>query len=304
MAQTRKRGGAAALAADPEAGAAQTEDDSKTREKVPYAREIALVLLTLGLIVGYVLHVMTPQPSLSSQSPPSQSSQPQQQPQPKQLQSEDPRTRYPRNHPSPRVEEELRLAYFTAEKQAGLPPRVFIYEDAHCHGGPYMILTAADIGSGMPLCQKPFVPEPGSGTATKNTLEEVLNDGGMLVEGPVEVDLYKRCDGGGEVETFDDGPSSYHATVMPIDGCTKLWAWPPTKYIKVRGTSFDEPSRSSVNAPRRAEQKKLFNVVFSAESAEYFYYQALVNQYAFDLTGNAGNGVWTRALTASEGFHP
>uniref|UniRef100_A0A7R9U8H9 Hydroxyproline O-arabinosyltransferase-like domain-containing protein n=1 Tax=Pinguiococcus pyrenoidosus TaxID=172671 RepID=A0A7R9U8H9_9STRA len=191
-------------------------------------------------------------------------------------------------------QEELELVYLSKSSQR--PVKVTFYQDPHCRDGPYMEVDESDIGDGMNLCSTEFTPSGGGPAATRLKLDAVMRGGGIRVEGPKELDLYSRCDGSGEVDVLG-GKGSYHATVMPMDGCTKLWDWPATKFIKLRDSSVKDPSYSSLP---NVGAKKLYNVVFSAESSEYFYYQAMANLHAFTATGNDRNGRWTRALTCAE----
>lgn len=97
----------------------------------------------------------------------------------------------------------------------------------------------------------------------------------------------------------------YMASLVPEDGCLRMFQWPGINQFKFKPLgSFLEEEPTNAVATRVAEAKAdptkaaKFNVIFSAESSNYFGYQVLANYYGFhDKTTQTG-GVWTRLISA------
>ena len=129
----------------------------------------------------------------------------------------------------------------------------------------------------------------------------------VRVTGDAVLQLFGQCSG---------AESSYWSDVMPVDGCTDIFSWPPTHAAALRDRS--SPALSQVQSPMawpttldapaaarawadgvRASGKTPYRIVFSAESSTYQSIQTRANLLAFERSGqHADGGRWTRLLTA------
>ena len=191
---------------------------------------------------------------------------------------------YPSGHKSPTVDAEIKATY--GWTPGGAPDAVLeVYEKPDCTGERLAFSEGDFANGGLSLCTRQW----SSGQSLDAFFQEANR--GVRVLKKVDVDLYKTCGG-----VSPEDANGYQSTIMGTDGCTNLWKWPRVMHMKLSRSSVADASYSSV--PQ--ETGKLYNVVYSVESAEYFVYQAMVHKHAFSLTGNAERGALTRVVTVSE----
>lgn len=191
---------------------------------------------------------------------------------------------YPSRHESPIVDAEIKATYGWQEGSA--PDVVLeVYEKPDCTGERLAFSESDFTNGGLSLCERQW----SNGQSLDAFFREANR--GLRVLKAVDVNLYKTCGG-----MSQEDANGYQSTVMGTDGCTNVWTWPSVMHMKLSRPSVVDASYSSATQ----QHDKLYNVVYSVESAEYFVYQAMVHKYVFSLTGNAERGALTRVVTVSE----
>ncbi|KAK3277524.1 hypothetical protein CYMTET_14475 [Cymbomonas tetramitiformis] len=178
------------------------------------------------------------------------------------------------------------------------PVTVVLYTQPYCKGAE-MQAKEGEVGILYKLTDCPGVGggEPGSIFGGK------FPDGSALTMGNIKS---VRVVGEGEVDLHEDcGGNNYWASVLPIDGCTNLYTWPPTRSLRFvyRDSLKDRQGPQTFGehgpVPDNEDDTPKYRVTFSAESSEYHGFQTQAVLYSFIETQQAAHGGrFTRLLTA------
>jgi hypothetical protein len=91
---------------------------------------------------------------------------------------------------------------------------------------------------------------------------------------------------------------------MPLDGCVNIYRWPGVLGFKFKASAlqikqdYKQPTyHDGLITDFAPDTPAKYNVVFSAESSNYFGFQVYCNHYAFTHTKQKG-GTWTRLITS------